>query len=188
MIGFLLGVRAAKLPTSRTKRRRSAGRLLGSRGERDFLLRSPLAAADGGFDLGAHEVGGNIQALQHLASDPLTFAADPWHVAVSLLTFADDAQQDMLGTDGVVFEALGFFLRQNDHSPRPFCKLLKHRSAPRRRLEGGLQRLNGATPTEAPGYGDQLVRKGIGQIPGVVRFLKREELVPSPATRYPAHS
>src|SRR5207247_2231557 len=88
------------------------------------------------------EVGGNIQALQHLASDPLTFAADPWHVAVSLLTFADDAQQDMLGTDGVVFEALGFFLRQNDHSPRPFCKLLKHRSAPRRRLEGGLCKLH----------------------------------------------
>src|SRR5438093_891579 len=33
---------------------------LGPWGERDFLVGSPLTAADGGFDLGAHAVGGNI--------------------------------------------------------------------------------------------------------------------------------
>src|SRR2546426_6537784 len=103
--------------------------LLGSRSERNFLV-SPLAAADGGFDLGAHAVGGNIQVLQHLAGDPLTFAADPWHVAVSLLTFADDPQQDMLGADDAVVEALRLFLSEDDHAPRPFCKPLKHRTAP----------------------------------------------------------
>ena len=85
---------------------------LGPWGERDFLIGSPLATADGGFDLGAHAVGGDIQALQNLAGDPLTFADDP--------------QQDMLGTDRAVVEALGFFLGQNDDPPGALCKSLKH--------------------------------------------------------------
>src|SRR2546428_12944270 len=89
--------------------------LRGSRSERDFLV-SPLAAADGGFDLGAHAVGGNIQALQHLAGAPLTFTADPWHVAVSLLTFADDPQQDILGADAAGVEALRHFLSEEYHA------------------------------------------------------------------------
>src|SRR5947209_1079003 len=85
---------------------------LGPWGERDFLVGSPLAAADGGFDLGAHAVGGNIQALQDLAGDALTLADDP--------------QQDVLGPDRAVVEALGFFLGQNDDPPGALCKSLKH--------------------------------------------------------------
>src|SRR5207245_8639440 len=82
------------------------------RRERDFLVRGPLAAADGSFDLGAHAVRGNVQALEHLAGNALTLADDP--------------QQDMLGADGAVVEALGFFLGQDDDAPGALCKPLKH--------------------------------------------------------------
>ena len=86
--------------------------LLGPWGERDFLVGGSLAAADGGLDLDAHAVGGDTQALQHLAGDPLTFADNP--------------QQDMLRADGAVLETLGFFLSQDDDAPGGLREPFKH--------------------------------------------------------------
>jgi hypothetical protein len=43
----------------------------------------------------------------------------------------DEAEQDVLGTDVVVMEHPGFFLRQDNHPPRPVGKPLEHRPPPR---------------------------------------------------------
>src|ERR1051326_5885663 len=76
-----------------------------------------LALADDLLDLLPDRVQADPQRLQRLGR--YTF------------TLMDEAEQDVLGADVVVIEHPGFFLRQDNHPPRPVGKPLKHRPPPR---------------------------------------------------------
>ena len=91
--------------------------LLGPGGERDVPGRGLLALADDLLDLLPDRVQADPQRLQRLGRD--TFA------------LVDEAEQDVLGADVVVIEHPGFFLRQDNHPPRPVGKPLEHRPPPR---------------------------------------------------------
>ena len=75
----------------------------------------PLAAPDdeldGGPDLGQLDA----QVRQHLGGHPVRLA--------------DKAEQDVLRADVAVVEALGFLVRQREHSPRPLRELLESAAA-----------------------------------------------------------
>src|SRR5579863_2459277 len=85
---------------------------LGPRREDHFLLHGLAAAADDGFHLGTYFGEIDTQRFQDFGSETLTLA--------------DDAQQDVLGADVVVAEALRFFLRKDDASSRALGERLPH--------------------------------------------------------------
>ena len=84
----------------------------GARGEHHLLLHGLPAAADDRFDFGPDLRQVDAEGLQHFGGEALAFA--------------DDAEQDVLGSDVVVAEALRFFLRQHDAAPRALGEWLPH--------------------------------------------------------------
>ena len=86
--------------------------LLGPRRERDVPGRRLLALADDLLDLLPHGVQADPQRLEGLGCDALALV--------------DKAEQDVLGTDVVVIEHPGFFLRQDNNPPRSVGKPLEH--------------------------------------------------------------
>jgi 3-methylfumaryl-CoA hydratase len=86
--------------------------LLGPRRVGDLLLRLLLAPADDLLDLLAHGVQADPQRFEGLRRDALALA--------------DEAEQDVLGTDVIVMERPGFFFCQDDGPSRPVGKPLKH--------------------------------------------------------------
>ena len=89
--------------------------LLGSWGERDFLVRRPLTAADRALDLGAHALGTDVEGFQDLAGDTLALADDP--------------EQDVLRPNRAVVQPLGFLLGEDDHSAGTLRESFKHLAA-----------------------------------------------------------
>ena len=86
--------------------------LLGPGRERDLLVRRTLAAPDGALDLRPDALGVDVQGLQHLAGGPFAFANDP--------------EEEVLGADRAVVEALRFLLGEDDHAAGTFRESFKH--------------------------------------------------------------
>ena len=86
--------------------------LLGTRGEGDVPGRRLLSLADDLLNLLPHRLLADPQRLQRLGGDALALV--------------DQAKQDVLGTDVVVVEHPGLFLRQNHNSPGPVGEPLEH--------------------------------------------------------------
>ncbi|CAB4934339.1 unannotated protein [freshwater metagenome] len=87
---------------------------LGARSERNVTGRSLLALADDFLYLAADSFEGDAQRLERLCCN--TF------------TLVDEAQQNVLRADVVVVEHPGFFLSQDDNTPRAIGEPLEHRS------------------------------------------------------------
>ena len=85
--------------------------LLGARGEADFAEHGAVATADDELDGGTDLVQFDAQVGEHLGRDAIAFA--------------DEAEEDVLGADVVVVEAVGFFLRERQDTPRPFGELVE---------------------------------------------------------------
>ena len=85
---------------------------LGPGRERDFLVRRTLAAPDGALDLRPDALEVDVQGLQHLAGDPFAVANDP--------------EEEVLGADRAVVEALRFLLGEDDHTTGTFRESFKH--------------------------------------------------------------
>ena len=77
-----------------------------------------LALADDLPDLPAHGLLADTERLQGLGGHALALA------------LADEAEQDVLGADGVVVEHPGLFLSQDHNPPRPVGEPLEHLVAP----------------------------------------------------------
>ncbi len=71
-----------------------------------------LALTDDVLHLLTHGVERDVERLECLGGNTLTLV--------------DEAQQDVLGTDVVVIEHLGFFLRQDNDAASAVGKSLKH--------------------------------------------------------------
>ena len=78
----------------------------------DAPTRCLPALADDHLDLLADRRQADAQRLQRLGRYPVVFM--------------DEAQQDVLGTDVVVIQHPGFFLRQDYNPPRPVGEPLVH--------------------------------------------------------------
>jgi hypothetical protein len=93
--------------------------LLRARRQADFTQNRPVTAADDELDGRAHLVELDAEVRQHLRRH-----------AVAL---ADEAQQQVLGTDVVMVETLGLFLGQREDTARTlgeFVEPVSHSSAP----------------------------------------------------------
>jgi hypothetical protein len=97
--------------------------LLGPRCERDVPRRRVLAPADNLLDLLPYRIQADPERLKGLGRYPLALV--------------DEAEQEVLGTDVVVLQHPGFFLRQDDGPPGPVSKSLEHRPLRRSRSSGG---------------------------------------------------
>src|SRR5215469_382297 len=86
---------------------------LRARREDHLLLDGLPAAADDRLDLLTNLRQVDTQRFQHFRGQAFAFG--------------DDAEQDVLGSDIVVSEALGFFLSKNDAAPRSLSEGLPHR-------------------------------------------------------------
>src|SRR4051794_16239630 len=86
--------------------------LLGARGERDVTRRRGAAVTDDLFDLCAHGFERDAERFERLRGDALSFV--------------DQAEEDVLGSDVVVVEQARFFLRQDDHSAGSIGKAFEH--------------------------------------------------------------
>src|SRR5262249_37302643 len=86
--------------------------LLCARRERDVTARRLLALPNDLLDLLADTLQRDPEALQRLRRDALTLV--------------DQAEQDVLGADVVVIQHPGFFLRQDNHTPRSVGEPLEH--------------------------------------------------------------
>ena len=82
--------------------------LFRARGERWRSRRRVGVRPDRLLDLLAHDVKGDPQGVEGLGGDPLTLA--------------DQAQQDVLGSDEGVVEVAGFLLREYEDSAGPVCE------------------------------------------------------------------
>ncbi len=85
---------------------------LRTRREDHLLLNGLAAAADDGFDF-----------LPHLGE---VYAERLEHFGREALALRDDTEQNMLGADIIIAEALGFFLRQYDGAARAFGERFPH--------------------------------------------------------------
>jgi hypothetical protein len=93
--------------------------LLGARGQADVAGDGPIAAADDELDGRPHLVQLNPEVGEHLGRDALTFA--------------DQAQEEVLSADVVVVEPLSLFLCKLEHLARPlgkFVESVSHRITP----------------------------------------------------------
>ena len=90
--------------------------LLRERSERDVSGRCLLAPADDLLHLLAHR----------LQADPQRLRGVGRHAPA----LVKEAEQDVLGTDVIVVEQPGLFLRQDHNPPRPVGKPLKHLPSP----------------------------------------------------------
>ena len=90
---------------------RQLDHLLGARGQPDLAQDDAVAAADDELDGAAHFVELDAQVGQHLGRHPVALA--------------HQSQQQVLGPNVVVVEALRFFLRQAQHFARSLRKLLE---------------------------------------------------------------
>ena len=90
--------------------------LLRTRGEGDVARRRLLALADDLHDLLAHRLEVDAHALERPGGDTLTLG--------------DEAKEDVLGTDVVVVEPTGLFLREDDHPTSSVREALEHVSPP----------------------------------------------------------
>jgi hypothetical protein len=88
--------------------------LLGTRREGDVTARGLLTLTDDLLDLLPDRLERDAQALQGLGRDALTLVDQP--------------QEDVLGTDVVVVEHAGLFLRQHDNPSSPIGEPLEHAS------------------------------------------------------------
>src|SRR5690349_18158126 len=113
---YVLGADVVVAELSRLTQRQLK-HLLGPGRERDVSLRRFLAPADDLLDLLAHGSQADPERLQRHGRD--TF------------TLADQAEQDVLGADVVVFEPPGFFLSQDHNLSGPVGEPLEHRLPPR---------------------------------------------------------
>src|SRR5262249_9703964 len=86
---------------------------LGARRQLHVLAEIAMAAGHLPLDIGADAPEGHAEAVE-----------DPGGDAVTL---TDQSQQPMFRADVILAEARRFFLREEDHSPRPFCEPLPHR-------------------------------------------------------------
>ena len=86
--------------------------LLGARSERDLTGGHFLAGPDDADHLGAHALDGDVEGLEYARSKSLLLA--------------QEAKEDVLGTDVVVLENAGLLLGEDDHLPGPFGEALKH--------------------------------------------------------------
>ena len=85
--------------------------LLGARRQADFADDRPVAAADDELDRRADLVQLDAHVLENLGGDAVAFA--------------DQAEEQVLGADVVVVEALGLFLRERQDLARPFGELVE---------------------------------------------------------------
>src|SRR5690606_19826488 len=76
--------------------------LLGARGKADLAKHGPVAAADDELDRGANFVEFDPEVGEDLCGHAIALA--------------DEAEQDVLGSDVVVVEAVGFFLGEGKHT------------------------------------------------------------------------
>ena len=86
--------------------------LLGAGGEGDLAGGDLLAGAHDADHLSADALDGDVERLEDARSESLLLA--------------QQAEEDVLGTDVVVLEDAGLFLGENDHLPGPFGEALKH--------------------------------------------------------------
>ena len=112
--------------------------LLGARGEGDVAGRRLGAAADDVDDFAAHGLQRDAHGFQGLRGDAVTFA--------------DQAEQDVLGADVIVVELAGLVLRQDDDAPGAVGEPLEHHSP---RLSSGIHitvslKLNDGPPAFRP--------------------------------------
>ena len=84
---------------------------LGAGGQPDLTGGSTVAAPDDELHSGAHLVQLHTKVRKHLGG-----------YAIAL---ADEPEQQVLGTDVVVVESLGFFLRQRQHAPSSFREFVE---------------------------------------------------------------
>ena len=100
--------------------------LLGAGGERDVARRRRAALADDLFDLAAHGLERDAEALQRLRSDPFAFV--------------DQAEQDVLGADVAVVQQPGFLLSEHHDPPGPIGEAFKHVEVYRRGVRATCRR------------------------------------------------
>ena len=86
---------------------------LGARREDHLLLHGLPAASDDGLDFLTDLGEVDAERLQHLSGEALALG--------------DDAEQNVLGSDVIVAEALRFFLSEHDAAPRSLGEGLPHR-------------------------------------------------------------
>ena len=86
--------------------------LLGARRERDVARRRRAALADDLFDLVAHGLERDAEALERLGRDAFAFVDEP--------------EQDVLGADVAVVQQAGFFLGEHHDPPCPVGEAFKH--------------------------------------------------------------
>src|SRR5262249_47256701 len=86
--------------------------LLGTRRERDLPARHLVALADDARNLGTHLFDGDVKGLEHPRCEALLLA--------------QQAEQDVLGADGVVLQRPGFVLCKNDDLTGSLCEPLEH--------------------------------------------------------------
>ena len=89
---------------------------LGSGGERNVRAGLGLALADDLFHLRAHSLQGDAERLQSFGGHPVALV--------------DEAKQDVLGADVVVFEQTRFLLGKHDHSSSSVGESLEHVETP----------------------------------------------------------
>ena len=98
---------------------RQLDHLLRARRQADLAEHRAVAPADDELDGGADLVQLDAEVGEHLRGDAIALA--------------HEAQQQVLGADVVVVEALGLFLREREHPPRPLGELVEsvsHGSSP----------------------------------------------------------
>ena len=86
--------------------------LLGSRGERDVTAGGLLTLADDVFDLPTDGFERDVEALERLGGDALTFV--------------DETEEDVFGADVVVAEHPRFLLREHHNAPSAIGKPFEH--------------------------------------------------------------
>ena len=85
---------------------------LRARRERDLPARHLVALADDARHLGPHFLDGDVEGLEHARGQAFLLA--------------EEAEQDVLGTDVVVLERARFVLRKDDNLPGTLRKSLEH--------------------------------------------------------------
>ena len=90
--------------------------LLRARREGDLAGRDLVALADDARHLRAHFLDCDVERLEHARGE--TFL------------FAEEAEENVLGTDVVVLEGAGLVLREDDDLASPFCESLEHPCRP----------------------------------------------------------
>ncbi len=85
--------------------------LLGARGQADFAEDGAVAPPNDEFDGRTDLVELDAEIREDLGGDAVTFAHQP--------------EEDVLGADIVVVEAMCFFLGERQYAPRPFSELVE---------------------------------------------------------------